>query len=73
MGVVAMSQGTVKLNGNTYITAPDAILARGGSIVTINEDNTNIVQLDGNIDFNYDEKTSGTDVDAKVTLNLTGS
>ena len=73
MGVVAMSRGTVKLNGNTYITAPDAILARGGSIVTINEDNTNIVQLDGNIDFNYDEKTSGTDVDAKVTLNLTGS
>ena len=73
MGVVAMSQGSVTLNGNTYITAPDAILARGGSIVTINEDNTNIVQLDGNIDFNYDEKTSGTDVDATVTLNLTGS
>ncbi|MCI5896347.1 MAG: hypothetical protein MRZ56_02890, partial [Sutterella sp.] len=36
-GVVSMSQGDVELNGNTFISAPDAILARGDSKVNINK------------------------------------
>lgn len=72
-GVVSMSQGDVELNGNTFISAPDAILARGDSKVNINKDGTHIVQIDGNLNFNYDEETSGTSVNAIINLNLSGS
>lgn len=72
-GVVSMSQGDVELNGNTFISAPDAILARGDSKVNINKDGTHIVQIDGNLNFNYDKKTSGTSVNAIINLNLSGS
>ena len=73
MGVVAMSQGTVTLNGNTYIKAPDVVLTRGGSITTINKDGNHTVCLDGDINFNYDQATSGTSVDAIVDVTLSGT
>lgn len=69
-GVVAMSQGAVELNGNVYINAENAVLARGLSKVAINKDSSHTVQLNGNINFNYDKATSGTGVDADITINL---
>ena len=71
-GVVAMSQGAVELNGNVYINAENAVLARGLSKVAINGngDSSHTVQLNGNINFNYDKATSGTGVDADITINL---
>lgn len=72
-GVVSLSQGDVKLNGNTFISAPDAILARGDSRVNINEDGTHIVQINGNMNFNYHQASSGTGVNAVIDVNLNGS
>lgn len=72
-GVVSMSQGDVELNGNTFISAPDAILARGDSKVNINKDGTHIVQINGNMNFNYHQGTSGTGVNAVINVNLNGS
>ena len=71
--LVAMSQGILKVNGNLYASGDDAIVARGGSIVRINESNTKTVQLNGDVDFNYDKKTSGTSVDSDVLINLSGA
>ena len=71
--LVAMSQGILRVNGNLYATGDKALVARGNAIVRINESNTKTVQLTGDIDFNYDKKTSGTEVDADVLINLTGS
>ena len=71
--LVAMSQGTIELNGNTYIKGKNAILTRGESIVTINKSGKNIVQMEGDINFNYDKPTSGTGVDADVNINLSGA
>lgn len=71
--LVAMSQGTIELNGNTYIKGKNAILTRGESIVTINKSGKDIVQMEGDINFNYDKKTSGTGVNADVNINLSGA
>ncbi len=71
--LVAMSQGILKVNGNLYATGDRVVVARGDAIVHINESNTRTVQLTGNVDFNYDEATSGTRVDADVLINLTGA
>ena len=70
--IVAMSQADVEINGNTYIKAEDAILTRGLSKVTINKSGTGIVQMEGNLNFNYDENTSKTTVDATVDVTLSG-
>ena len=70
--IVAMSQADVEVIGNTYIKAKDAILARGLSKVTINKSGTDIVQIEGDLNFNYDKKTSGTTVDATVDVTLSG-
>lgn len=71
--LVAMSQGRIELNGNTYIKGENAILTRGESIVTINKSRKDIVQMEGDINFNYDKPTSGTGVDADVNINLSGA
>ncbi|MDO4921158.1 MAG: autotransporter outer membrane beta-barrel domain-containing protein [Phascolarctobacterium sp.] len=71
--MVAFSQGILTVNSNLIVNADDAIVARGDAIVKINEDGTHTTKLDGNIDFNYDKKTSGTKVDADVLVNLTGA
>ena len=75
--IVAMSQGQIDITGNLYVntnggTTPDAIVARGDAKVYINQDGTGneIVQLNGNINFNYDGPTSGTPVDADVKIVL---
>ncbi len=73
IGVSAMSEAVVDIEANTYIEASSAILARGNAKVTINDEGTHIVQIDGNLNFNYDEETSGTSVNAIINLNLSGS
>lgn len=70
--IVAMSQSDVEIAGNVYIKAEDAILTRGLSKVTINESGTGTVQMEGNLNFNYDKTTSGTGVDATVNVTLSG-
>lgn len=72
-GIVAMSEGDLIVKGNLTVNADTAIIARGDAKVVINEDKSSVVKLNGNVDFNYDKKTSGTKVDADVTINLTGA
>ena len=71
-GIVAMSEGDLFVKGNLTVIADTAIVARGDAKVVINEDKSSTVKLNGDIDFNYDMKTSGTKVDADVTINLVG-
>ena len=70
IGIAAYSQGEVEINGNLTVNADTAINTRGNSSVVINKDGTGVVQLNGDINFNYDEKTSKTTVDSKVDINL---
>lgn len=72
-GIVALSQGVLRANGNIEINADKVIVARGDSTVRINESGTNTVVLNGDIDFNYSGGTSGTKIDADVLVNLTGA
>lgn len=72
IAIVAQSQGVMNINGNLEVNADTAITARGGAVLKVNESNTKTVKLNGIIDFNYDGPTSGTKVDADVTVNLTG-
>ena len=72
-GLVAMSQGVIEAKGDIYVNAADAIVARGDATIKVNESGTKTVQLKGDMDFNYDEKTSGTKVDANVLVNLSGA
>lgn len=72
-GLVTMSQGIMNVNGNLTVTADDAIVARGDSIMRVNEDGKHSTKLDGDINFNYDKPTSGTAVDADILVNLTGA
>lgn len=72
-GIVSFSQGDVTINADTYINATsDAILSRGDSKVTINADGTHVVQMKGDINFNYDEDTSKTGVNADILVHLSG-
>ena len=70
--IEVMSEGILKINGNLYAKGDNAIVARGGADVAINEENNKVVQLEGDINFNYDKQTSGTGVDANVLVNLSG-
>lgn len=72
-GIVAISQGVLRANGNIEINADKVIVARGDSTVRINESGTNTVVLNGDIDFNYSSGSSGTKIDADVLVNLTGA
>lgn len=72
-GIIAWSEGNVKINnGNVKIDADNAINTRGNSLVEINKENdtSNIVQIDGDIVFEYDGISSGTTVDSDVIINL---
>lgn len=71
--IVLMSEGEMEINGNLYASADYAITARGNSKLTINESSDKIVQLIGDINFNYDKATSGTIVDSDVRINLSGT
>ena len=69
--IYATSQGDVTLYGNTYIKASTAVYTRGLSKTVIGkQDGSNIVQIEGDINFSYANTTS---VDASVELNLNGS
>lgn len=72
IGIVAMSEGEVEINGNLYVNADTAVLARGKAVVNINKDKKadTIVQLNGDINFNYQKETSGTPVRAVMNINL---
>ena len=74
--IVAMSQGIINIDSDLYVNTQggdsSAIVARGDAAVTINKDGTHTVQMNGDIDFNYDGSTSGTKVDADIDITLSG-
>ena len=71
--LVALSQGQLTVNGNLYAKGDKALVARGGAIVKINKSESKTVRLIGDIDFNYDKKTSGTGTNADVLINLSNA
>ncbi len=71
--LLAMSEGHLHINGNLYAEGRYALVARGDSVVRINESNTKTIQLIGDIDFNYDKESSGTGVNADVLVNLSNA
>ena len=71
--LVALSQGRLTVNGNLHAEGDKALVARGGAIVKINESESKTVRLIGDIDFNYDKKTSGTGTNADVLVNLSNA
>lgn len=73
IGVIAMSNGRIDINGNLEVNAPKALVARGYSIININDTGKNIVKLNGDISFDYDGGSSGTVIDSKVNVTLSGS
>ena len=68
--ILAMSKGKVEVKGNLTVKATDAILVRGESTVNINQDGGKSVVLNGDIDFNKNGTTSGTNAWGDVNLNL---
>ena len=73
IGIVAYSGAQVEINGSLTIDARTAISTRGNAATIINKDGTGNVQINGDIIFYYDAPTSGTPVDAKVDINLSGA
>lgn len=73
VGLSVISQGRTTVNGNLEINADKAIIARGDSITTINKNGDKTVKLNGDIDFTYNEVTSGTKVDATIDITLSGA
>ncbi len=75
--IVAMSQGIINIESDLYVNTQGgngyAIATRGDSTIAINTSGTHIVQMNGDINFNYDKKTSGTRVDADVDITLNGA
>lgn len=73
-GIVAWSQGEVRINnGNILINADHLINTRGNSLVELNADGNieNKLKLNGDIVFAYDGVQSGTAVNSNVKINLT--
>ena len=74
--IVAMSEGIVNIEGNLFVNTlggnGQAILARGDAVVNINQSGKHNVVLNGDIAFNFDEKTSKTPVDAAINILLKG-
>ena len=69
----AYSEGKLNVNGNIYTEAKNALIVRGFSEVNINTENkNNLVQLNGNINFNVtNDGNSGLLADADVNIQLT--
>lgn len=70
--LVAMSNSVLNVNSNLVTNGKNAILTRGNSDVNINMEGKHTTQLNGDIVFNYDKASSGTDIDSKVNVNLNG-
>ena len=68
----AMSHSILNVNSNLVTNGKNAILTRGNSDVNINTDGKHTTQLNGDIVFNYDEASSGTEIDSNVNVNLNG-
>ena len=68
----AMSHSVLNVNSNLVTNGKNAILTRGNSDVNINTDGKHTTQLNGDIVFNYDGDSSGTEIDSNVNVNLNG-
>ena len=71
IGIVNYSGAKVIINGNLTVESGTFLSTRGGATTEINKDGKGTVKINGDINFNYDQLTSGTSVDAIVDLNLT--
>lgn len=71
IGIVNYSGAKVIINDNLTVESGTFLSTRGGAITEINKDGKGTVKINGDINFNYDQPTSGTSVDAIVDLNLT--
>lgn len=71
IGIVNYSGAKVIINGNLIVESGTFLSTRGGATTEINKDGKGTVKINGDINFNYDQPTSGTSVDAIVDLNLT--
>lgn len=71
IGIIAYSGSQVNINNNLTVNAGTAISTRGYSTININKNGTGTVKMNGDISFNYHEKTSKTTIDSTVNLNLT--
>ena len=71
--IVAMSNGIIEINGNLHVEAQNALVARGDAIISLNKSGESTVGIDGNINFNYDDPTSGTGVNATIDITLNGA
>lgn len=60
IGMVVFSEGELEVNGNLYVNAATALATRGHAVVNINKENdpNRVIQLDGDINFNYHGETS---------------
>ena len=72
IGISAFSQGKIEINGNLEINAATVLSTRGGAVTKINaaNDASKTIKLNGDINFNYQKESSGTPVQADVTINL---
>lgn len=70
--VSAMSYGIATLEGNVTLKGKNAIFVRGDASVFINKSGEHTVKMDGDINFNYEDKTSGAAIDALVDVTLNG-
>jgi len=69
-GLAVFSKANLTIEGNLTVKADDVLATRGDAITRINESGKGIVKLYGDIDYNYDEATSKTSIDADVLINL---
>ena len=76
--IAAHSGSIVNITGPLYIEAStfdgqlgDAITTRGAATINIGQ-NGELVQIKGNIEFDYDKASSGTAVDAYTNISLNG-
>ena len=72
IGISAFSQGKIEINGNLEKNAATVLSTRGGAVTKINaaNDASKTIKLNGDINFNYQKESSGTPVQADVTINL---
>ena len=73
VGLCAMAEGGLTVNGDLVVSADLAIVARGNSVIDINASGDNTVQIDGDIKFDFDAETSGTAIESTVNLNLSNA
>lgn len=71
IGIIAYSGSQVNINNNLTVNAPTAISTRGLATININQGGKGTVKMNGDISFDYDDKTSGTTIDSNVNINLT--